>query len=298
MCKACMASPSPTSSTNASSCETIGTDFHAQASSSPYSLWEETPLALNSAWEFFPEDRAFEERATLKMQQKHRFQTFIDCMNSGDVERLVEHYRETLAPEVIHIDPNGTAEGIEQVASKMKRFRAAFKDFKVSLDLAISLQNGSHDLLVRLIFSGTQISPFYNHLPIGEETCFCVTSTVTEAHAGKPKMLQWQITRLDPMLNILQMVTKASPHVLMDDTQLETREIKAAVKVAKHSRGECKPCSYFVFKKDGCWKGENCEFCHLCPKTVGRKAQRQMAKERKMKARSVEVTSHCESVTP
>jgi hypothetical protein len=289
---------SPTSSTNASSCETIDTKSHEDALSSPTTLWEETPLALNSAWEFFPEEHFFEERATLKVQQKHRFQTFVECMNSGDMDRLAEHYREALALEVVHMDPNGTTEGIEQVASKIKCFRAAFKNFKLSWDLAVNLQDGRHDLLMRLICSGTQICPFYNQLPIGEEVHFCVTSSVKETSAGKPSLVHWQIARLDPMLNILQMVTQASPHVLMDNTELETREIKAQVKVATHNRGECKPCSYFVFKKDGCWKGEDCEFCHLCPKTVGRKAQRHMAKERKMKARSVEVTSQCDIVAP
>lgn len=31
----------------------------------------------------------------------------------------------------------------------------------------------------------------------------------------------------------------------------------------QHLQGECKPCSYFAFKKDGCRKGDACEFCHL-----------------------------------
>mmetsp|Transcript_98839 Transcript_98839/g.176060 ORF Transcript_98839/g.176060 Transcript_98839/m.176060 type:complete len:181 (+) Transcript_98839:60-602(+) len=31
-----------------------------------------------------------------------------------------------------------------------------------------------------------------------------------------------------------------------------------------HGLGDCKPCSYFAFKEDGCRKGADCEFCHLC----------------------------------
>jgi len=33
-----------------------------------------------------------------------------------------------------------------------------------------------------------------------------------------------------------------------------------------HALGQCKPCAYFWYKKDGCRKGEECEFCHLCQK--------------------------------
>merc|ERR1712048_963590 len=123
--------------------------------------------------------------------------------------------------------------------------------------------------------------PFYTSLPVGEEFQFCITSSVKETHAGNPSLVQWQVARLDPMLNIIQMVTQASPGVLMDDSKRETREIKAALKVAAHNRGECQPCTYYWFKKDGCRKGEDCEFCHLCPKTAGRKAQRQAAKAAK-----------------
>lgn len=33
-----------------------------------------------------------------------------------------------------------------------------------------------------------------------------------------------------------------------------------------HILGQCTPCSYFWYKKDGCRKGEACTFCHSCPK--------------------------------
>lgn len=31
-----------------------------------------------------------------------------------------------------------------------------------------------------------------------------------------------------------------------------------------HQSGNCKPCSYFYFKEDGCRNGDNCDFCHFC----------------------------------
>jgi len=42
-------------------------------------------------------------------------------------------------------------------------------------------------------------------------------------------------------------------------------------KEAKHMRGECRPCAYFNYKKDGCRLGENCEFCHLCSREERKK---------------------------
>jgi hypothetical protein len=33
-----------------------------------------------------------------------------------------------------------------------------------------------------------------------------------------------------------------------------------------HAVGQCTPCAYFWYKKDGCRKGDECEFCHRCQK--------------------------------
>ena len=35
---------------------------------------------------------------------------------------------------------------------------------------------------------------------------------------------------------------------------------------ARHSIGECKPCGWF-WKKEGCIRGSECYFCHMCPAT-------------------------------
>lgn len=32
-----------------------------------------------------------------------------------------------------------------------------------------------------------------------------------------------------------------------------------------HERRECTPCAYFAIKADGCRRGSECGFCHLCP---------------------------------
>lgn len=47
--------------------------------------------------------------------------------------------------------------------------------------------------------------------------------------------------------------TGASSDVSMNGTQA-------------HAIGQCTPCAYFWYKKDGCRLGEECKFCHLCQK--------------------------------
>jgi hypothetical protein len=41
-----------------------------------------------------------------------------------------------------------------------------------------------------------------------------------------------------------------------------------------HARGDCSPCAYFVYKKDGCRLGDECSFCHLCPRGELKKRKR------------------------
>mmetsp|Transcript_91418 Transcript_91418/g.151442 ORF Transcript_91418/g.151442 Transcript_91418/m.151442 type:complete len:197 (+) Transcript_91418:24-614(+) len=53
-----------------------------------------------------------------------------------------------------------------------------------------------------------------------------------------------------------------------------------------HRRGVCHPCAYFTHKEDGCRRGSECSFCHLCPaETV------KMKKKEKMKAMRTEFAS-------
>merc|ERR1711879_629429 len=39
---------------------------------------------------------------------------------------------------------------------------------------------------------------------------------------------------------------------------------QSVTKELAHHLGRCTPCSYHVFKPDGCRRGNNCKFCHLC----------------------------------
>merc|ERR1711971_254632 len=57
----------------------------------------------------------------------------------------------------------------------------------------------------------------------------------------------------------------------------EKREEKQ-MKLDLHKLGECRPCAYYAFKKDGCRLGDDCEFCHLCDRAEIRRWKRARAK--------------------
>ncbi|CAE8620837.1 unnamed protein product [Polarella glacialis] len=47
-------------------------------------------------------------------------------------------------------------------------------------------------------------------------------------------------------------------------TLLLARLLTTAIKDEAHRLGQCRPCSYFALKKDGCRQGDDCPFCHAC----------------------------------
>lgn len=42
-----------------------------------------------------------------------------------------------------------------------------------------------------------------------------------------------------------------------------------------HLRGQCKPCSYFWYKEDGCRNKDDCAFCHICEKGESKKRKKE-----------------------
>jgi len=63
-----------------------------------------------------------------------------------------------------------------------------------------------------------------------------------------------------------------------------------------HRLGNCKPCSYFYFKPDGCRQGDSCEFCHFCsPEEVKSKKRvgKKEARAQKRAAAMIEKRQSC-----
>eukprot|EP00930_Biecheleria_cincta_P070669 TRINITY_DN5829_c0_g1_i2.p2 TRINITY_DN5829_c0_g1~~TRINITY_DN5829_c0_g1_i2.p2 ORF type:complete len:210 (+),score=50.31 TRINITY_DN5829_c0_g1_i2:87-632(+) len=69
-------------------------------------------------------------------------------------------------------------------------------------------------------------------------------------------------------------------------SSVATMPAKAELKEEQHRLGLCHPCSYFTFKDDGCHKGDDCEFCHLCSNNGARERRRQIKKQLGRKAAS------------
>lgn len=53
---------------------------------------------------------------------------------------------------------------------------------------------------------------------------------------------------------------------LITDNRAPETDTSIEAKVRRHVRKECMPCAYFQGKEDGCRWGDDCKFCHLCPK--------------------------------
>lgn len=53
-----------------------------------------------------------------------------------------------------------------------------------------------------------------------------------------------------------------------------------------HTKGECRPCAYFWAQADGCRRGSDCDFCHLCDSDAMRNYKK--AKKQRLKAEAAE----------
>mmetsp|Transcript_105605 Transcript_105605/g.182583 ORF Transcript_105605/g.182583 Transcript_105605/m.182583 type:complete len:240 (+) Transcript_105605:2-721(+) len=49
----------------------------------------------------------------------------------------------------------------------------------------------------------------------------------------------------------------------------------------RHFKGECRPCAYFFHKVDGCRRGTECTFCHLCPPEAVKSKRKEKAQAMK-----------------
>eukprot|EP00929_Paragymnodinium_shiwhaense_P031074 TRINITY_DN1749_c0_g1_i2.p2 TRINITY_DN1749_c0_g1~~TRINITY_DN1749_c0_g1_i2.p2 ORF type:complete len:134 (-),score=36.72 TRINITY_DN1749_c0_g1_i2:422-823(-) len=79
----------------------------------------------------------------------------------------------------------------------------------------------------------------------------------------------------------VQRSEKTCPDILQESlfrTKSLLKREEAERKIEMHLSGECRPCAYFAFKRDGCRMGEDCEFCHLCDRAETRRWKRARAK--------------------
>merc|ERR1712216_968597 len=130
---------------------------------------------------------------------------------------------------------------------------------------------------MRLIFQGKQIRPVFPHLPVNKfVTCGFQWSCALN-DSWQPKEMCWNFISLQPLLDIVSMqnlieassadgsTPPSSPPSTSPNSNEDLHlEVDLAKKELDHQRGVCIPCSFYVFRSDGCRHGDACKYCHLC----------------------------------
>ena len=63
-----------------------------------------------------------------------------------------------------------------------------------------------------------------------------------------------------------------------------------------HQLGNCKPCSYYYFKDDGCRNGDRCEFCHFCSPVAVKENKRRLKRDARRERRQAHLEAAREAV--
>jgi hypothetical protein len=210
-----------------------------------------------------------------------RIKKTIAMINSGDLGRICAHARDTLASTVVLCVPQlGEFKNIAQVCNFHQRLLEAIPDIKLSLENIEAKMGTEKKIIWRVTCNGTQVKPLLPWLSVGAQKTFTLQVTVVQNHSGKPKWLEWSFCRTD---------SEASP--VGQDQVAEEVDEEIDEKRLKHLRGECQPCAYFAFRSDGCRRGDDCEFCHLCTKTQARAKKKAKALRIAREAKAAEDTS-------
>eukprot|EP00435_Cladocopium_sp_Y103_P005783 s1178_g1.t2 len=74
--------------------------------------------------------------------------------------------------------------------------------------------------------------------------------------------------------------------IKVDDDIEDTVGLEGEITVPLVRGSRCIPCRFFAFKDDGCNKGTNCEFCHLCsgPEALKRMKRAHLARRKQEEA--------------
>lgn len=150
----------------------------------------------------------------------------------------------------------------------------------------------------RLICQGKQIRPVFPQFPLNEYIKCGLDISFTVNDVWQLKAAAWNFVPLQPLLDIVSMqelmdaptsegegsTPHHSPPSSPDsnaDLHLEDDVSKnfIALKKLDHQRGVCVPCSFYVFRSDGCRHGDTCKYCHLCSPQDAKRRRRQLRKE-------------------
>jgi len=217
-----------------------------------------------------------------------RIKKTIAMINSRDIGRICSHARGTLASTVVLCVPQlGEFRTISQVCNFHQRLHEAIPDMKLSLENIEAKMGMEKKIMWRVTCNGTPIKPFLSCLSVGAQKTFTLQVTVLQNHSGKPKWIEWSFGPVKSQKHGME----SDPLQVGEEQFAEELDEEADEKRLRHLRGECQPCAYFAFRSDGCRRGEDCEFCHLCTKTQARAKKKAKALRIAREARATEDAS-------
>eukprot|EP00931_Biecheleriopsis_adriatica_P011003 TRINITY_DN112062_c0_g1_i1.p1 TRINITY_DN112062_c0_g1~~TRINITY_DN112062_c0_g1_i1.p1 ORF type:complete len:338 (-),score=73.48 TRINITY_DN112062_c0_g1_i1:165-1178(-) len=119
-------------------------------------------------------------------------------------------------------------------------------------------------------------------------------STITFLARAMNKVLPTKHTfiHFSSLSEFLGRSSEANKEETLKQQRLTRSSSAPAVMAAKrevHDPSSCRPCAYFLYKKDGCRQGDSCTFCHLCPRGTLKKQKKE--KKRMLRAASAAVLS-------
>eukprot|EP00439_Symbiodinium_sp_Y106_P014323 s5309_g2.t1 len=115
-------------------------------------------------------------------------------------------------------------------------------------------------------------------------------SHIVEAQQESPKAL-----RLEPVLLLKTGLWEDSTDVEERSASKDSTPIDESSMLERnlllHQLGNCKPCSYYYFKEDGCRNGDSCEFCHFCSPAAVKESKRRFKRDARREMLGLQATS-------
>merc|ERR1712151_376421 len=105
-------------------------------------------------------------------------------------------------------------------------------------------------------------------VPSGVRVSKVVTWSITYGDDLRPKewIVHERANQIEP--SILSSVDSIMEEEIADDTSDDNKPLvetaapkrSTSMKLLEHTSGECRPCSFFMFRPDGCRWGDDCDF--------------------------------------
>lgn len=192
--------------------------------------------------------------------------------------------------------------GVEAVKELRQQILDSMQNLKIHLVDIVPEDGDGSIISIRTVVKATQVKPVFPQFPVGVPVQTGLMFTVALNHVWRPKAVNWDFIPVEPLLEICNMQDMvlmhsrtrtpsptSAPWPSSSSNGFESKaaemqmpdEQSAALKVKKdseHACGVCVPCSFYAFRSDGCRRGNDCEYCHLCTPAEARQRRKQRRK--------------------